>query len=78
MWKVQTGRCLRTFEGHTHRIDSVCLSADNRVALSGSIDKTLKLWKVQTGRCLQTFEGHTDMVTSVSGLTQLAQRKRYL
>jgi len=53
------------FEGHTDRINSVCLSGDGRFALSGSSDETLKLWEVQTGRCLRTFEGHTEKVWSV-------------
>jgi len=37
-------RCLRTFEGHESMVNSVCLSADGRWALSGSGDNTLKLW----------------------------------
>ena len=65
LWEVATGRCLRTFTGHTDRGLSVCLSADSRFALSGSSDKTLKLWEVATGRCLRTFTGHTSGVSSV-------------
>ena len=58
-------RCLRSFEGHADSVNSVCLSGDGRVALSGSSDQTLKLWEVSTGRCLRSFEGHTGGVTSV-------------
>ena len=65
LWNVSTGKCLRTFEGHTDDVMSVCLSADGRFALSGSDDKTLRLWEVTTGKCLRTFEGHTDKVNSV-------------
>jgi len=54
-----------TFEGHTEPVDSVCLSADGRYALSGGWDHTLKLWEVASGRCLRTFEGHTSFVGSV-------------
>jgi serine/threonine protein kinase len=64
LWEVDSGRCLRTFEGHTN-VSSVCLSTDGRRALSGGRDKTLKLWEVNSGRCLRTFEGHTDQVLSV-------------
>jgi WD40 repeat protein/serine/threonine protein kinase len=59
-------RCLRTFEGHTNSVKSVCLSGDGRLALSGSSDQTVRLWETETGRCLRTFQGHTDTVTSVS------------
>ncbi len=57
--------CVRTFEGHTDWIESVCFSPDGRWALSGSRDKTLRLWEVSTGRCVQRFEGHANTVWSV-------------
>jgi hypothetical protein len=65
LWDVNTGDCLRTFEGHTNAVTSVNLSGDGRYVLSGSDDKTLRLWDVETGECLRTFEGHTGNVTSV-------------
>ena len=70
LWEVETGNCLRKFEGHEWNITSACLSRHNRYALSGSgaptdKDSTLKLWEVETGRCLQTFEGHKATVFSV-------------
>jgi WD40 repeat protein len=58
-------RCVRTFTGHKDQVNSVCLSADSRYALSGSKDHTLKLWEVATGQCIRTFEGHIDQVNSV-------------
>jgi hypothetical protein len=44
LWEVETGKCLRTFQGHGRSVESVHLSADGRHALSGSYDNTLKLW----------------------------------
>jgi WD40 repeat protein len=61
----ESGRLIRTFEGHTGFVNSACLSMDGRYALSGSYDKTLKLWDVGMGNCLRTFEGHTGSVNSV-------------
>ena len=55
----------RTFEGHASVVNSICLSADGRHALSGSGDKTLKLWELASGRCLRTFEGHNEGVSCV-------------
>jgi WD40 repeat protein len=61
----ESGRLIRTFEGHTATVDSVCLSVDGRYALSGSWDKTLKLWEVATGDCLRTFKDHAGHVYAV-------------
>ncbi len=57
---TDSGRLLRTFEGHTWWVRSVQLSADGRNALS-----PLKLWDVDTGRCVRTFEGHRIAAWSV-------------
>ncbi|MCX5827588.1 MAG: caspase family protein [Deltaproteobacteria bacterium] len=51
--------------GHTHNVTSVAFSPDGRYAISGSIDKTLKLWDIATGREIRTFSGITDRVTAV-------------
>jgi WD40 repeat protein/formylglycine-generating enzyme required for sulfatase activity len=58
-------RCLQTFTGHTGDVLAVCLSGDQRHALSGSTDTTLKLWELATGQCLRTFKGHTRPVLGV-------------
>ena len=52
VWDVPTGRELRTLEGHS---ESVALSADGRLAVSG--DSILKVWDVPTGRILRTIKG---------------------
>ncbi len=44
LWNLSTGRSLRTFEGHTDRVDCVALSADRHRVLSGGVDRTLRLW----------------------------------
>jgi WD40 repeat protein/serine/threonine protein kinase len=61
----QSRRLHHTFKGHTDAVHSVCLSTDNRFALSGSSDNSLKLWDIATGQCLCTFIGHANYVSSV-------------
>ena len=63
---VSTPQCLYVLQGHTKDVRSVSLSADGRLALSGSSDGTLRLWETSTGQCLHVFQGHTDSVYSVS------------
>jgi len=63
---LRNGWLARCFEGHTHWMNSVAFSPDGRYALSGSVDKTLRLWGVTSGQEVRRFEGHTDDVNSVA------------
>ena len=56
LWNLESGKCLRKFEGHTGIVEAVAVLPDGRRAVSASLDKTLKLWDLQTGKCLRTFE----------------------
>jgi WD40 repeat protein/serine/threonine protein kinase len=55
-----------TLTGHTAVVWSVAVSADGRVAASGSLDKTLRVWDLASGTCRHTLTGHTDGVSSVA------------
>ena len=65
LWNVETGRCLRTMQGHASYIHRVVLSADQRLALSASGDSTVRLWDLETGRCLRVLEDKMSFVYSV-------------
>jgi WD40 repeat protein/serine/threonine protein kinase len=60
----QSRRLLHAFTEQTGDVTSVCLSADGRMALSGSYDTTVKLWDVASGQCLRTLRGHKKPITS--------------
>ena len=59
LWDIETGQCLRTFEGHSDSVEAMALLPDGRRALSGSADKTLKLWDLETGQCLATWQAES-------------------
>ncbi len=52
--------------GHTNLVGSVSLSSDGTRALSGSLDRTVRVWDLSSGECLQVLEGHSGDVNSVS------------
>jgi WD40 repeat protein len=56
----------RVFEGHTAAVNSVALSADGTLALSGSVDQNMIVWDVAGGNLLHRLSGHTGSVTSVA------------
>jgi WD40 repeat protein len=55
-----------TLGSHSSWVTSVAISADGRYAISGSLDKTVKLWDLATGKETRTFSGHTDCIQSVA------------
>jgi WD40 repeat protein len=56
----------RTLAGHSSVVTTVALSADGRLAVSASWDKTLKVWDAVSGRELHTLTGHTGPLYAVA------------
>ncbi|MFM7426527.1 MAG: NB-ARC domain-containing protein [Elainella sp.] len=80
IWNTRTGELLRTLRGHQDRVWSVGFApvalvrflglheseADpERIVISGSADRTIKLWDWRSGDCLKTLRGHKSWVWSV-------------
>jgi WD40 repeat protein len=70
---LESGREIRTLEGHAGRVRAVALTPDGRRAVSGSDDKTLKVWDLESSREIRTLEGHAGKVRAVA-LTPDGQR----
>jgi WD40 repeat protein len=57
---------LKVLEGHTHGVESVSFSSNDKHIVSGSEDKSVRVWDASTGEMLKVLEGHTHGVSSVS------------
>jgi WD40 repeat protein len=66
VWELESGRLLRSLEGHTHGVWAVAVSPDGRFIVSGSSDGTVKVWELESGRLLRSLEGHTGGVWAVA------------
>jgi hypothetical protein len=64
-WDLATGDKVRTLEGHSDGVKSVCVSPDSKHMYSGSYDNTIIQWDLATGDKVRTFEGHSGEVNSV-------------
>lgn len=64
-WDLGNGACLQTMSGHSGRVTSLCISAEGRHLVSGSIDATLRLWDAGSGTCLRVYEGHGSSINAV-------------
>ncbi|RJP26021.1 MAG: tetratricopeptide repeat protein [Candidatus Abyssobacteria bacterium SURF_5] len=62
LWDINSGKCLRTFEGHTGEVESVAISPDGRFALSGSSASAvpLQLWDIDRGDGRLRSSGSTN------------------
>src|SRR5262249_556908 len=55
-----------TLCGHQDLVRSVVFSADGRMLISSSDDKTVKVWNASTGEELLTLERHSNAVGSLA------------
>ncbi|MDB5309719.1 MAG: domain, G-beta repeat [Gemmataceae bacterium] len=63
---VTTGKEIRRLPGHADWVVCVAFASDGKVALSGGLDKTIKLWDVATGKLLRTFPLRNTVLSSVA------------
>lgn len=62
---VESGKLVKSFEGHTHHVLGVTFKADtNRIASAGA-DNAIKIWNVETGEQHRTIQNYTKQVTSI-------------
>ena len=68
VWDVQSGKVTRRLKKHTQRVNSVDVSDDKSIALTGSDDGTVKVWDLRSKsrEPIQELTQFKDSVTSVS------------
>ena len=66
--QVETGETVRRFVGHTSDVLGVSISDDNRIVVTCSRDKTIRVWNTH-GECKYIMEGFYAHQEWVSGVT---------
>jgi WD40 repeat protein len=55
-WDRESKKCIKTFSGHTHIVNSAVYSADGEKILSVSDDRVTKEWESLSGKFLNTLD----------------------
>jgi WD40 repeat protein len=63
LWSIE-GQLIKTLNGHSAEVTSVCFSPDGKSIVSASEDSTIQFWSGD-GTLLRTFNGHQGPVRSV-------------
>lgn len=66
LWDLESGSCLRVFEGHALHVEAVAWSTDQLHAISGGNEGTVRLWNVKTGERTGVLKVHGSHVMSVA------------
>ena len=74
VWDLQTGPRKRSYVGHKDEIDTIALSRDGHLLVSGSLDGSVRTWAFDTGKQRDLLEAGEQTVISVD----LSADGRYL
>ena len=75
VWDIESGKTIRTIEGHEGPVLSIAFRGDGKQILSGSADRTARLWDANTGQVLAVLGGHTAFVSAVGVRGDGARRR---
>ena len=59
-------KCSLCMDGHSDWVNSIILSEDKRILISGASDTLIKIWNLRDGSVLHSFQSHTDYVTALA------------
>ena len=63
--EIESGKHVRSFEGHTHHVLDVSWKADGSQLVSAGADNAIKVWNVNTGEQVRTITNYSKQVTSI-------------
>lgn len=68
VWDLKEGQEVRVLHGHPEAIEAVVITRDSRMAITGSLDSTLRVWDLETGHELRRIDAfdHTARGLAVS------------
>ena len=56
----------KTLTSHLSYVNTISISPDGQILVSGSADKTIKIWNLSTGQEIRTLKGHSQPINSLA------------
>ncbi len=66
VWDLASGTLVHRFKGHSHKVVSVVVSDDGRLAASAAWDRTVRLWNLDSLTPGPELKGHSNTVNGVA------------
>jgi hypothetical protein len=66
LWDMKTGESFLTLFGHKEGVYSLAISADGKILVSGSKDKTVRVWNLRTGDLIHNLRGHQGTIKAIT------------
>lgn len=78
MWDLRSGKCHRVLKGHAGTVR--CLQFDDRLIISGGLDRKLLFWDIRTGKTLKSLDipGQVNGVSFDEDRCQVASSDKVL
>lgn len=68
VFETESGRMVKSFEGHVHHVLGVAWRADTRLLATGGADCVVKVWDFKSGNAIRVIEGFKKEITSIDFL----------
>jgi len=66
LWDTQTGKKLKTLQGHDDSVYDVSYSPDGKKIVTASWDGSAKIWDAADGKVLKTLRGHSQSIQTIA------------
>src|SRR5262249_22956319 len=66
VFEADTGKFVKSLEGHTHHVQGVGWSTDGKLLASAGADNVVKVWDYTRGEQVRTINAHTKQVTCLT------------
>ena len=70
---VNTGKAIRSLEGHSHHVLSVAWQDDEQTVASAGADQSIKVWNIETGGQRRTISGFGKEITAIAFVKETSQ-----